>query len=63
MGGGGQTSQLTLALNPGQTEEGPWGWGGGGCVSSGSSGRCSGWWERDYLPWSELLLERPKTPY
>ena len=25
MGGGGQSSQLTVSLNPGQTEEGPWG--------------------------------------
>lgn len=32
MGGGGQSSQLTVALNPGQTEEGSLGVGGWGAV-------------------------------
>lgn len=63
VGGGGQSSQLTVALNPGQTEEGPWGCGRVGAVypQVPEEGATDGG-ERDYLPWSELLPAEAKDP-
>lgn len=62
--GGGQSSQLTVALNPGgRQKEGPWG-GRVGAVAIPPRFQREGATDggRDYLPWSELLLQRPKIP-